>query len=240
MMNASTRTPENDNLENKIFVRLGRKTDEFEAYQHGHAERIAALADELGKIFGLANKDRQSLRAAALLHDLGEATMNREYIKRPGCFVWVAVKDPEPQEMAALQAEFKLHALAVEDATLVGNKLICTVGTEGCAAVAFHRDTGKEVWRALSTEEIGCAPPTLIEAGGAKQVIIWLSESVNSVNPDTGKAYWSIPDPEDGKPDRPAVNIITPTRVGKDRLFVSSFYHGSLMIQLAVDRDPAK
>ena len=38
------------------------------------------------------------------------------YISRPGCFVWVAVKDPEAAELAAMQAEFGLHDLAIEDA----------------------------------------------------------------------------------------------------------------------------
>jgi magnesium transporter len=38
------------------------------------------------------------------------------YISRPGCFVWVAVKDPEAAELAVMQAEFGLHDLAVEDA----------------------------------------------------------------------------------------------------------------------------
>ncbi|MGB5081923.1 MAG: magnesium and cobalt transport protein CorA [Burkholderiales bacterium] len=39
-----------------------------------------------------------------------------EYLNRPGCFVWVALKDPGPGELAALQTEFDLHELAVEDA----------------------------------------------------------------------------------------------------------------------------
>jgi magnesium transporter len=38
------------------------------------------------------------------------------YIARPDCFVWVAVKDPEPDELAVMQQEFGLHELAVEDA----------------------------------------------------------------------------------------------------------------------------
>ena len=38
------------------------------------------------------------------------------YVKRPECFVWVALKDPEPQELLELQGEFGLHELAVEDA----------------------------------------------------------------------------------------------------------------------------
>ncbi|HCN90718.1 MAG TPA: magnesium transporter, partial [Oxalobacteraceae bacterium] len=39
-----------------------------------------------------------------------------EYVKRPDCFVWVALKDAEPAELAQMQHEFGLHELAVEDA----------------------------------------------------------------------------------------------------------------------------
>ena len=38
------------------------------------------------------------------------------YIARPDCFVWVALADPEPAELQAMQQEFGLHDLAVEDA----------------------------------------------------------------------------------------------------------------------------
>ena len=38
------------------------------------------------------------------------------YLKRPGCFIWVALRDAEPVELAQLQREFQLHELAVEDA----------------------------------------------------------------------------------------------------------------------------
>jgi magnesium transporter len=40
-----------------------------------------------------------------------------DYVNRPECFVWVAVRDPEPSELDALQQEFGLHELAVEDAS---------------------------------------------------------------------------------------------------------------------------
>ncbi len=40
----------------------------------------------------------------------------RKYLARPDCFVWVALKDPEPSELSVLQEEFDLHELAVEDA----------------------------------------------------------------------------------------------------------------------------
>ncbi len=39
-----------------------------------------------------------------------------EYLCRPECFVWVGLKDPGPGELAAMQHEFDLHELAVEDA----------------------------------------------------------------------------------------------------------------------------
>jgi magnesium transporter len=38
-----------------------------------------------------------------------------EYVQKPDCFVWVALKDPEPSELEAMREEFGLHELAVED-----------------------------------------------------------------------------------------------------------------------------
>jgi magnesium transporter len=40
----------------------------------------------------------------------------RNYLSKPDCFVWVALKDPEAVELEVLQNEFGLHDLAVEDA----------------------------------------------------------------------------------------------------------------------------
>ena len=39
-----------------------------------------------------------------------------EYVHHPECFVWVALVDPGPGELAMMQHEFDLHELAVEDA----------------------------------------------------------------------------------------------------------------------------
>jgi magnesium transporter len=38
------------------------------------------------------------------------------YLARPGCFVWVALRDTTEAELAEMQEEFDLHPLAVEDA----------------------------------------------------------------------------------------------------------------------------
>jgi magnesium transporter len=39
-----------------------------------------------------------------------------DYLARPGCFVWVALRDATDEELSEMQEEFDLHALAVEDA----------------------------------------------------------------------------------------------------------------------------
>ena len=39
-----------------------------------------------------------------------------EYLKQPDTFVWVALKDATPEELAEMREEFDLHELAVEDA----------------------------------------------------------------------------------------------------------------------------
>jgi magnesium transporter len=39
-----------------------------------------------------------------------------DYLQRPGCFVWVALKDATDEELTTMQDEFGLHELAIEDA----------------------------------------------------------------------------------------------------------------------------
>jgi len=59
-----------------------------------------------------------------------------EYVKRPDVFVWVALKDPTPEELEEMAREFNLHDLAVEAARHghqrpkieeYGNSLFCVL-----------------------------------------------------------------------------------------------------------------
>ncbi|PYS49986.1 MAG: hypothetical protein DMF68_08355 [Acidobacteria bacterium] len=75
---------ESERVTGEAFMRLASATDEFEAYAHPHAVRVAKLCDALARAFQLAQHDRTSLLIAALAHDLGETTMERDYIKRKG------------------------------------------------------------------------------------------------------------------------------------------------------------
>jgi magnesium transporter len=40
-----------------------------------------------------------------------------DWLAKPGCFIWVALRDASPAELAQMQEEFDLHPLAVEDAS---------------------------------------------------------------------------------------------------------------------------
>jgi outer membrane protein assembly factor BamB len=118
---------------------------------------------------------------------------------------------------------------------LEGDLLYSLVGGEGSAVVAFNKDTGKEVWRALTSEDVCYSPPMIFQAGGKPQLVIWLSESIYGLDPATGKQYWKQAYPAEGEPMRPAVNIATPRRLG-DLLFFSNAYHGPMMLKFAADK----
>ncbi|MHB0957872.1 MAG: PQQ-binding-like beta-propeller repeat protein [Pirellulaceae bacterium] len=159
----------------------------------------------------------------------------------------------------SLGAEGNLHCLRVADGSLVwsrdlphdygfetplwgfachplvdGEKLICLVGGPGSVVVAWNKHTGQELWRALSAPEAGYSSPVIIHAGGARQLIIWHPESVNSLDPETGQLYWS----ESLKPDW-NMSIATPRSDGKF-LFVGAIVLKSVCLQLDPDRPAAE
>jgi outer membrane protein assembly factor BamB len=107
-----------------------------------------------------------------------------------------------------------------------GDKLICIVGGDGSTAVALNKDTGQEIWRSLTSKSPGYSAPVIYNVGGTRQLMIWHGESMNSISPDTGKPYWSIP-----IKTWSGMAIATP-RLLKRSLFVMGFQHRSTMIRL--------
>jgi HD-GYP domain-containing protein (c-di-GMP phosphodiesterase class II) len=83
-MVALQRTDLIDKAAADAFAQLAKTVDRFERYDNAHAQRIASIADEIAIAFHLARHDRGSLHAAALLHDLGEVAMERDYIQASG------------------------------------------------------------------------------------------------------------------------------------------------------------
>lgn len=115
-----------------------------------------------------------------------------------------------------------------------GDKLICIVGGEGSTAVTFNKHTGEEIWRALSSKEPGYSAPIIYKVGQTRQLIIWHGESINSLDPETGRHHWSIP-----MKTWSGMAIATP-RLLDNRLFAMGFRHNSTMIELDTKRPEAK
>jgi outer membrane protein assembly factor BamB len=114
-----------------------------------------------------------------------------------------------------------------------GQNLICIVGGDGTTAMAFDKDSGAEVWRALSSRETGYSPPTMIEAGGERQLLIWHGDGLNSLNPATGKRHWSVPlSPWMG------VVVMAPRKDG-DYLFAGTVFNTAIGLKLASDKPAA-
>ena len=116
-----------------------------------------------------------------------------------------------------------------------GDLLICLVGgAPDARVVAFDKTTGEERWRALPSEaDLGVAQPIVIEAGGARQLIVWNPEEVASLDPATGDVHWRQPYVVGG-----AMTVAVPVQVGP-RLFFTTFYDGPMMLSLNQDRPGA-
>jgi outer membrane protein assembly factor BamB len=115
---------------------------------------------------------------------------------------------------------FAAHPLADDQ------RLYCVVGGKDAAVVAFDKATGRELWRALATNDAGYCPPTLIRHAGVEQLIIWLPETLAALNPATGATYWTLP-------LKPAygMSIAAPRKHG-DVLFASGHGHTAAAVRL--------
>ncbi len=110
-----------------------------------------------------------------------------------------------------------------------GDLLICLAAGGGTTAIAFDKRTGERKWAALSAKEPGYAPPSIIEQGGRRILILWHPEAVNALDPQTGEVLWTV-----DWPLRSGLSVATP-RLHGDRLFFSCFYNGSMMLKLKPD-----
>ena len=114
-----------------------------------------------------------------------------------------------------------------------GDLLYTMVGGPGQTIVAFDKKTGDVRWKALDAAA-GYCPPSIIEAGGTRQLIVFHPEAVVSLRPEDGNVHWSIPI----KPSY-EMSIARPMRDG-NRLFASSIHNEAVMIELAANQPSAK
>ncbi len=110
---------------------------------------------------------------------------------------------------------------------IVDDKIILIIGGEDNAGIlALDKNTGKEVWRNLE-DEAGYSAPVLVEQAGEKVLVAWTASNIVGLNPDNGQVYWM----HEFEPRNMPINIATPV-LYKNYLFFSSFYDGSILIEL--------
>ncbi|MBN8626667.1 MAG: PQQ-binding-like beta-propeller repeat protein [Planctomycetes bacterium] len=116
-----------------------------------------------------------------------------------------------------------------------GDLLIVQVGGEKACLAAFDKTTGAERWTALDDDRASYAAPIIVEQAGRRVLVCMTGDNVHGLDPQTGKVYWTEPFPPQNMP----IGISTPV-VSGNRVFCTSFYDGSLMIELDPQATTAK
>jgi len=114
-----------------------------------------------------------------------------------------------------------------------GELLYTMVGGDGQGVMAFDKLTGNVRWKALDTPA-GYCPPSIIEAGGTRQLIVFHPTGIVGLDPASGKQYWDVP----LKPDY-EMSIARPM-VEDGLMFASAIRNEAVLIRLDSDQPGAE
>ena len=100
-------------------------------------------------------------------------------------------------------------------------------GGGGKSVVAYNKNTGAPVWKALDDRQ-AYVSPMLVELGGRRQIMVVSSLRVVGLTPENGSLLWSYPwDTDMG------INVSQPVVVDRNRFFISSGYgKGAALVEL--------
>ncbi len=114
-----------------------------------------------------------------------------------------------------------------------GDKLITLAGGEGSHVVAFDKKTGKELWKSQSQKEQGYSPPTIVEAGGVRQLIVPGPTAIRALDPETGKRLWTE------AYDATSGSVIMTAIRYKEYLYFGGYQSKNILLKLAKDKPAA-
>lgn len=166
------------------------------------------------------------LIAGDLLVTVGTNKQVHAFDKTTGRVVWShdLVKEynaPPTLIRPAVKAGYGSSPLLYKDT------IVLQVGGPGQAVMAFRQKDGSVAWKGgdfLTAE----APPILIDLDGQTQVAVLGGQSVNGLDPETGRVLWSHAHDTDGD-----MNNSTPVWGPDDVLFITSAYNlGSRALHL--------
>jgi outer membrane protein assembly factor BamB len=114
---------------------------------------------------------------------------------------------------------------------LEGDLLLVNVGPLGGGVLAFHKETGKEIWRA-KCEQASYASPVAATIDGTRHVFFFTAGGLASVDPKTGDIRFRKP----WRSRNPAsVTAATPLVIN-DQVFISASYRtGAVLLQVHKD-----
>jgi outer membrane protein assembly factor BamB len=117
---------------------------------------------------------------------------------------------------------------------VVGDLVVVHIGGKEACVVAFDRRTGDKKWQALN-DRGQYSSPIVIEQGGVSVVVCWTGDSVAGLRADDGQVLWR----QEWRPRNMPIGCASPV-LAKNRLFLTSFYDGSLMLNLGTDAPTAE
>ena len=128
----------------------------------------------------------------------------------------------------ASEYEIGMPEWGIAAAPLVEDDLVIVHvgGRPDASIIAFDKRTGRQRWTALD-DPASYSAPIVIDQAGRRVLVCWTGTRVVGLDPSSGELYWEHP----FKHRRWIIGIATPVRF-EDRLFVSAFYDGSLMLRL--------
>ncbi|TWU36603.1 outer membrane biogenesis protein BamB [Novipirellula aureliae] len=114
-----------------------------------------------------------------------------------------------------------------------GDVLYCQVGGKGQGVVAFDKMSGDVRWKSLDAK-VGYAPPSMIEFGGVKQLLIYHPTAVEGLDPTNGKSYWQVP-------IEPSFDMsISRPMVEGDLMYASGIRTVSVLVKLSSEKPEVK
>ncbi len=107
-------------------------------------------------------------------------------------------------------------------------------GEKKASVVAFDRVTGAQKWKALP-DQASYAAPIVIEQAGKRVLVCYTGDNVVGLDPATGRVYWRQKFP----PREMVIGIATPVFY-EDKLLLTNFFDGSMLLSLRQDKTRVK
>ena len=118
-------------------------------------------------------------------------------------------------------------AMAASPLIVDDKVIVLPGGPSGKSVVAYNKNTGAPVWKALNDTQ-AYVSPMLVELNGRRQILVVSASRVLGIVPETGAVLWSYPWNTDM-----GINGSQPIVIDKNRFFISSGYgKGAALVEV--------